>query len=102
VKLLSQVLLKPKRPDCIVDCVGQNALSQRLLAAHFRQPSSMHSGTPLSIHAPQKENGRLRIRANSHYRIVTANPPNPRSKAYRPVGRRNMSVAFRPGFTWPA
>ncbi|MFL9985709.1 hypothetical protein [Paraburkholderia sediminicola] len=25
----------------------------------------------------QKENGRLRVCANSHYRIVTANPPNP-------------------------
>jgi hypothetical protein len=25
----------------------------------------------------QKENGRLRVCANGHYRIVTANPPNP-------------------------
>ncbi|WP_243856818.1 hypothetical protein [Paraburkholderia sp. BL6665CI2N2] len=49
----------------------------------------------------EKENGRLRVCANGHYRIVNAMPPNPaRHIAYEANlpggGRRDVSAAFRP------
>jgi hypothetical protein len=55
----------------------------------------------------KKENGRLRVCANGHYRIVIANPPNPARRTACQArlsggGSRDVSAAFRPGITWPA
>jgi hypothetical protein len=63
-------------------------------------PTSFVTTNPPAFHA-KKENGRLRACANSHYRIVIANPPNPaRPTTYlarlSSSGSRGVSAAFRP------
>ncbi|WP_259461273.1 hypothetical protein [Paraburkholderia fungorum] len=40
----------------------------------------------------QKENGRLRVCANGHYRIVTANPPNPARRTACQAAAGSMSA----------
>ncbi|MDR8399850.1 MULTISPECIES: hypothetical protein [Paraburkholderia] len=55
----------------------------------------------------EKENGRLRVCTNSHYRIVTAKPPNPARhpacEASPPGGGwRDIRAASGRWLTWPA
>jgi hypothetical protein len=76
---------EPDNPDLTVR-IGQHVLTTRIWQ-HFRA---------------QKENGRLRMCANSHYRIVTANPPNRNAAqhavqlAKQRLARQRCLSIFRP------
>jgi hypothetical protein len=86
---------------------GETGHANSTAWVHWRERAKANATMNPPGFCAKKDNGRLRVCANDHYRIVNANPPNPaRRTTYEARlpggGSRDFSAAFRPGITWPA